>query len=77
MNVIDKEGEIIDSFINVYNNVIKGTVIPIIYIENDAQKKAVNNFLNNKIYIHDMAIMSDNPTYINYIKNNQYRKKRT
>lgn len=69
MNVIDKEGKIIDSFINVYNNVIKGTVIPIIYIENDAQKKAVNNFLNNKIYIHDMAIMSDNPTYINYIKN--------
>ncbi len=73
-NITDKEGNVIDSFVNVYAQLNK-KILPIVYIENQDSYIAFVDFFKNKMDILDLSIMSDTPDYIKGIKdeNNKIR----
>lgn len=66
-NIIDKEGNVIDSFINVYAQLNK-KILPIVYIENQDSYYAFVDFFKNKMDILDLSIMSDTSGFIKGIK---------
>lgn len=72
-NVVNESKEIIDSFDNVYKRYLKGKIIPIVYVEDTNQANALVEFLNNKIDILDMAVMSNKPELVKLVRELKYK----
>ncbi|MBO5215212.1 MAG: hypothetical protein J6B79_03400 [Clostridia bacterium] len=67
-NVVDKDGEVLGAFLNIYNEVLKGKIIPVVYLENQKQRDELELFLEKDLYIYDMAVMSHDATLVNYVR---------
>lgn len=72
MNVVDDNDGIIDSFTNVFNNILKKQIIPVIYLRNEDEADAFIIYLSEVNKILDMAIMSNNPSLIKKVKETHY-----
>ncbi len=68
MNVVDKDGTILDTFNNVYTNNLSKKIIPVVYLENIAHADALSKYLHEEKYILDMAVMSNNASLVKKIK---------
>lgn len=68
-NVVDKNGDVLDSFANVYAS-LDHTVIPVLNIQDKESAAAAIDFLTggNGIDILDLAVLSPNPALIAQIK---------
>ncbi len=65
-DVLGKNGEVIDSFTNVYNK-LKGKIIPILNVENQQSATAVIDYLKENDIL-DLAVISSVPNLVNQIK---------
>ncbi len=65
-DVLSKNGEVIDSFTNVYNK-LKGKIIPILNVENQQSATAVIDYLKENDIL-DLAVISSVPNLVNQIK---------
>ena len=66
-NVLDKNGEVIDSFITVYQK-LAHTMVPIVRVESKEAANAFIRMMNNDLYILDIAVASTNPELISLIR---------
>ncbi|MBQ2711838.1 MAG: DUF1080 domain-containing protein [Clostridia bacterium] len=67
-NIVDANGEVLDSFVNIYNSCLKGRIVPILKIDTEAQAEAFINMYYRVIDILDMGVMSEDPAIIKMIK---------
>jgi len=66
-NIVDKEGNVIDSFINVYNE-ITPFIIPILSIQDENSMNAFMEFSKTQLDMLDMAVLSNTPSYVKTIR---------
>lgn len=67
-NVLDEKGKKLDSFANVYRNILKGKMIPVLYLEDEACASAAVTFMTERIEISDLAVMSENAQAIRKVR---------
>lgn len=67
-NIVGTSGETLGSFKDIYENVLQGKIIPVLYIADGAAASAVIRFLSEEIDILDLAVMSDTPSLIKTIR---------
>lgn len=67
-NILDAAGKKLDSFANIYNNILKGKIIPVLYLENDDCAEAAIAFMNERMEISDMAVMSNKADVVQKVR---------
>ena len=74
LNVVDSKGKEIDSFFNIYMNVLtkrtetNNNVIPIVYVETENQADALIEFLSSTRDILDLAVASPNHALVKKVR---------
>ncbi len=63
-NVLDINGNVIDSFADIYKTVLKGKIIPILYVKDSATAQAVDTILSERFDLLDVAVMSKDPALV-------------
>lgn len=66
-NIVDKEGNVIDSFVNVYAKLNK-KILPIISLQDEKSMNAFIQFTKTKMDILDLSVMSSTPSIVKTIK---------
>lgn len=67
-NVLDTEGNKIDSFAHIYDTVLKGRIIPILYVSDEAAAQAADALLSERFDLLDAAVMSDRPELVESLR---------
>lgn len=67
MNVVGSDGKIIGAFYDVYKN-LDNKIIPIAYVDDKKSASAFVDFMLNKLYILDIAVMSNNAALVKYVR---------
>lgn len=67
-DIVNKDGVKLDSFESIFKNTLKKEIIPIVRVEDVESANALINFLDNKINILDMAVMSSKPELVKKVK---------
>ncbi|MBQ7369197.1 MAG: hypothetical protein IJW60_05775 [Clostridia bacterium] len=66
--IVGKNGEELGNFQTVFQDVLKGKVIPVLSVQTEQEADALIAFLNDKIDILDMAVMSDTPALVKKVR---------
>lgn len=66
-NITDEGGNVIDSFENVYKSLDK-KIIPIAYVDNAPAADALIQYINNRMFVLDMAVMSDKAELVDRVR---------
>ncbi len=74
-NAVGKDGGVLGKFADIYNTVLKGKIIPVLYLKDDAAATAAIKFFEEEIDILDLAVMSDDPAVVKKVReaNNKIR----
>lgn len=67
-NVLSADGKKLDSFANIYDNICKGKIIPVLYLENTECADAAIAFLTERMEIADLAVMSSRPEVVKKVR---------
>ena len=67
-NVTGAKGERLCSFSELYNNTLKGKIIPIIYVSCEADAQRAIKLFTERYDLLDAAVMSDNPSYVKAVR---------
>ena len=67
-NVVGTDGNKIGGFLQIYNDSLKGKIIPVVYVENEDAAKALINIITTKLDILDLAVMSSNPALVKQVR---------
>lgn len=67
-NVVDANGKKICSFSELYGNTLKGKIIPIFYLSDEAGAQRAVKLYTERYDLLDTAVMSDNPTYVKTVR---------
>lgn len=67
-NVMDAKGEKLCSFSELYNDTLKGKIIPIIYLSGEADAQRAIKLFTERYDLLDAAVMSDNPSYVKTVR---------
>lgn len=67
-NVADANGERLCSFSELYNSTLKGKIIPIIYLSDEAGAQRAIKLFAERYDLLDTAVMSDNPSYVKAVR---------
>lgn len=61
-------GERLCFFSELYNNTLKGKIIPIIYLSDEADAQRAIKLFSERYDLLDTAVMSDNPSYVKTVR---------
>jgi len=67
-NVVGTDGNKIGGFLQIYNDSLKGKIIPVVYVENEDAAKALINVITTKLDILDLAVMSSDPALVKQVR---------
>ena len=67
-NVVGAKGERLCSFSELYNDTLKGKIIPIIYLSDEADAQRAIKLFTERYDLLDTAVMSDNPIYVKTVR---------
>lgn len=67
-NVLSSDGKKLDSFANIYDKILKGKIIPVLYLENDECADAAITFFSERMQISDLAVMSAQPSVVKKVR---------
>ena len=67
-NVTGAKGEKLCSFSELYNDTLKGKIIPIIYLSDEADAQRAIKLFTERYDLFDAAVMSDNPTHVKTVR---------
>lgn len=66
--VVGATGEKLGDFQTVFTDVLAGKIIPVAYVQTESAADALIAFLNEKIDILDMSVMSDKPALVKKVR---------
>jgi len=67
-NVVGAKGERLCSFSGLYGNSLKGRIIPIIYLSDEADAQRTIELFKKRYDLLDTAVMSDNPSFVKAVR---------
>lgn len=67
-DIVAADGTILDSFTNIYTNVLQGKIIPVLYIADEEAASAALKYFEEEANILDLAVMSPSPALVKKIK---------
>jgi len=67
-NVVDAKGERLCSFSQLYSDTLKGKIIPIIYLSDEADAQRAITLFTERYDLLDTAVMSDNPSCVKAVR---------
>lgn len=67
-NILSADGKKLDSFANIYNNICKGKMIPVLYLQNEECADAAIAFFSERMEISDLAVMSSEPSVVKKVR---------
>lgn len=67
-NVVGANGKRLCSFSELYNNTLKGKIIPVIYISDEADVQRAIELFTERYDLLDAAVISDNPSYVKAVR---------
>lgn len=67
-NVLSADGKKLDSFANIYDNICKGKIIPVLYLQNIECADAAIAFMSERMEIADLAVMASQPALVKKVR---------
>lgn len=68
LNVVGANGEKLCSFSELYDDALKGEIIPILYLSDKEDAQRAIKLFTERYDLLDAAVMSDNPTYVKTVR---------
>ena len=67
-NIVAADGAVLDSFTNIYTNVLRGRIIPVLHLADEGAADAALKYFEEEADILDLAVMSENPSLVKKVK---------
>ncbi len=67
-NVLSADGKKLDSFANIYDNICKGKIIPVLYLQDEDCADAAIAFMTERMEIADLAVMASQPALVKKVR---------
>ena len=66
--IVDAKGGEIGDFLQIFNNTLRGKMVPVVYVSNEEEADALVGFLSDKKNILDLCVASDKPELVGRVR---------